>query len=130
MRRAAAVLGLLGVMAGATLAQDKTVAMADLTKDPASFVGQTVTIPDCLVLGFNTIVGAQCTVKPMDPAVLVYIDADTWTPETATTIQPCDGMDISKLCLLKVTGEVAQNSAGQALIKNAKIELLEQTSAF
>ena len=63
----------LALTAGSASAQD-AVAIADLAKDPGAYAGKQVLISDCMVLGFNTIVGAQCTTKPMDPSMLVYID--------------------------------------------------------
>lgn len=119
----------LALTAGGAFAQD-AVAIADLAKDPGAYAGKQVLISDCMVLGFNTIVGAQCTTKPMDPSMLVYIDADSWAANTPEVLKPCDGMDIMKLCILKVTGEVAQNPAGQALIKNATVEFVEFAAAM
>lgn len=115
----------LAFMSGHAFAQDTTVAVADLAKNPAAYAGQKVVVPDCLVLGFNTIVGAQCTTRPMDPSAIVYVDAASWAATTPDVLKPCDGMDIMKLCVLKVTGEVGQDGRGQALIKNATVEFVE-----
>jgi hypothetical protein len=132
MKFTTAALAFAGMLAwsGQALAQD-AVTMADLGKDPAAFKGKKVVIADCMVLGWNEIVGAQCGIKPMGSSdVLVYIDSATWSAKTKSDITPCDGLDISKMCIVKVMGDVDLDSRGKALIKNAEIEILERTAAF
>lgn len=125
----AAIAGLL-TWSSHAYAQE-AVTMADIGKDPAAFKGKKVVISDCMVISWNEIIGAQCGIKPMGSSdVLVYIDAGTWSAKTKTDIVPCDGMDISKMCIVKVTGDADLDSRGKALIKNAEIEILERTAAF
>ncbi len=101
------------------------VTMAQLVKGVDMYVGKQVVIGDCMIMSYNDIVGAQCSPAPLDPALLAYVDVDTMNAAAKKIGADCNTTDINKKCLVKVTGTVTKNSRGQALIKNATIEMVK-----
>src|SRR5687768_9746037 len=87
-------------------ALEYAVKLRDLARNPVSYVGERVVISDCLMISFSTILGAQCSVEPIDASVLVYVDADTLPPAAMKLADGCSTMDPARMCVLKVTGDV------------------------
>jgi hypothetical protein len=104
--------------------------MDRLTLDPLVFEGKEVTITDCLLLGLNDVVGAQCTSVPMNSRMLAYIDVATWTPASREVLYACPLTDIMNLCVLEVTGTVTVNASNLAVITNATVVELRRAPAI
>lgn len=125
---AALVMAATAAFAGA--AQPAAVTMAQLAKTPDMYVGKKVALSDCMIMSYNDIVGAQCSPAPLDPALLAYVDVDTMNAAAKKLGAECNTTDINKKCLVKVTGDVAKDSRGKALIKNATMELVKYVPAI
>ena len=121
-------LALLGAAAPPAFAADIVVTMRELARDPEALAGKHVVLSDCFMIGSNPFSGAQCSVNPIDSATLVYIDSDTWTAQARRLIDDCTTAIIEQMCTIKVTGDVAINRRGQALILNAVAEIVNRPS--
>ncbi len=120
----------VSVFATVASAADFAVKMADLARNPASFVGQRVVVSDCLMISFNRILGAQCSVSPIDASVTLYVDADTMDDPTKKLAESCFSVEESRMCTLKVTGEVSVNYRYQAVIVRGTLEVLKRPAAI
>lgn len=129
MRFRAILTACLALLAGPAAAQ-QAVTMQELAGDPSAFAGREVTITDCLLLTLNETMGGQCTTIPMSSWVMAYIDPRTWTPESRDVLYACPLDDILSLCVLEVTGTASTNSAGRALIVDARVVDIRRASAF
>jgi hypothetical protein len=129
---AAAIAGAVAAVAlgAAASTVEYAVKMRDLARNPADYVGDRVVISDCLMISFSTILGAQCSVEPIDSSVLVYVDADTLASAGLRLADGCATMDPTRMCVLKVTGEVALNYRSQPIIRHATIEILRRPLAI
>ncbi|MFO1183661.1 MAG: hypothetical protein U1E56_02590 [Bauldia sp.] len=116
-------------MTGAASAQ-QAATVAAVAKGTDSLLGKKVVIADCMMMSYNTIIGAQCSPVPLDPGALIYVDVNTLNAAGKKLGEDCNTTDINNFCLLKVTGDVAKDSRGQALIKNATLEMVKRVSAF
>lgn len=124
----AAALAALVVTSTAASAQ-QAVSIPDLAKNPDGFVGKKVVVSDCLMMSYNSIIGATCSPMPLADGS-VFVDVDTLSAAGKKLGEDCNTTDINNLCLLKVTGDVAKTSRGLAVIKNATIELVRRVKAF
>jgi hypothetical protein len=111
-------------------ATEYAVKMRDLARNPGEYVGDRVVISDCLMISFSTILGAQCSVEPIDASILVYVDADTLAPAAVRLADDCSTMDPTRMCVLKVTGEVALNYRFQPIIRHATLEIVRRPLAI
>jgi hypothetical protein len=133
MRQAAAIAGALaavGVLAPPAAAVDFAVKMAELTRNPAAYVGQRVIISDCLMISFTKILGAQCSVSPIDASILLYVDSDTMSAAALKIAEGCQALEETRMCTLKVTGEVSLNYRYQPIIINGTLEILKRAAAI
>jgi hypothetical protein len=83
-----------------------------------------------MVMGYNDIVGAQCSPAPLDAKLLGYVDVGTMNADARRLAASCADAPIDMKCLVKVTGEVARDSRGQPLIRNATLELVRRVPAI
>lgn len=133
MMRTAAIAGAfaaVGVLATPASAVDFAVTMAELARNPAAYVGQRVIVSDCLMISFTRILGAQCSVSPIDAGILLYVDSDTMEPAAVKLAEGCFALEESRMCTLKVTGEVSLNYRYQAVILRATVEVLKRPAAI
>jgi hypothetical protein len=122
-----AVLCCVAAAAGAV---DFSVTMAEVARNPADYVGQRVVISDCLMISFSTILGAQCSIEPIDAAVVVYVDADDLSAAEKRLADACSTTDVNRMCVLKVSGEVTLNYRYQPVLMKAKLELVRRPAAI
>ena len=78
----------------------------------------------------NEIVGAQCSPAPLDAKLLGYVDVRTMNPDAKKLAASCADAPIDMKCLVKVTGDVAKDSFGQPLIRNATMEMVRRVPAI
>ena len=109
----------LVLLSSAAFAAD--VQVGDITANPASYDGQTVTVKNCLLTTYLEMLGGQCSTAPLNADMLVYIDADTLSADGKASLAGCDIMDIMNLCLLDVTGTASVDGRGHPLIKTATV---------
>jgi hypothetical protein len=117
----------VSALAGA--AQPVAVTMAELAKNPDAYVGKRIVLSDCMIMGYSSFVGAQCSPAPLNAALIAYVDVDTMTADAKKLGAECNNADITKKCLVKVTGDVAKDPRGMALIKNATMEMVKYVPA-
>jgi hypothetical protein len=122
----AAVVSTAAVAAGA---QPVSVTWAEVAGNPEAYLGKRVLVADCMVMGYSDIVGAQCSPAPLDSKLLGYVDVGTMSADARKLGASCADAPIDMKCLVRVTGDVARDSRGQALIKNATMELVRRVPA-
>jgi hypothetical protein len=115
---------------GGAAPPEYVVKMRDLARNPAAYAGDRVVVGDCLMISFSTILGAQCSVEPIDASVVITVDADTLATGGAKLADGCSTTDPTRMCILKVTGDVALNYRFQAVIRNATIEVVRRPLAL
>jgi hypothetical protein len=101
-----------------------------ITAAPADFDGQEVSIKGCLLTTYIDIIGGQCSTAPLDPAKLIYVDADTLDAEGKAALAGCDVLDINNMCLIDIVGTASVDGRGHPLIKNAKVVVSGKASAM
>jgi hypothetical protein len=102
---------------------------ADLARSPDTYVGKRVVVGDCMIMGYSDLVGAQCSPAPLDAKLLGYVDVVTMSADAKRLGASCADASLEMKCLVKVTGDVAKDSRGQPLIKNATMELVRRVPA-
>ena len=123
-------LAVLCCLAAAASAADFSVTMAEVARNPADYVGQRVVISDCLMISFTRILGAQCSVAPIDASVTLYVDSDTMDEPTKKLAEGCFALEESRMCTLKVTGEVSLNYRLQVVILHGTLEVVNRPAAI
>src|SRR5215468_4505368 len=88
--RACLAVAVVAPFAGAATAADVTVTMKELTHNLDAYVGKRVVITDCLMIAADDLIGAQCSVNPIDSNTLAYIDSDTWTAQAKKITEDCE----------------------------------------